>query len=352
LAIPLDLDILVYAWSTLRVLLGSKDRLRKNSKPIPAHYDIEELADSQLTQAQRNYLAPIDTQLAALNFLPHTTFRVKNQGTNLLRRYFNPADSASCALTIVEVKVNVNGLVAVRNASHVAFTTRLQQDKLFVTRNMAQKSLFDSPTYITIQDCPNTTDLASLKRQHDSEVSKHGPATPPPSDPAGVFAEVQTEHERYSKFQLERGVYSLAPDGRSYLLNDKVFNRGIRNHFLPFGRRISFPQVLFSALIGAVLPLLGILRIAPWIAARNPNDSHGTVPAAWIAIALCYCLAGLILGYICEIQKFTWVMLIAYVPAHFVAGWSFGWLPYTTLAYVTSYFISQAKQRKKLVLQA
>jgi hypothetical protein len=351
MAIPFDIDMLAFGWSTLKVIFGSKARLRQNSRPIPMRFEHEQIPDERLTPAQKEYLRPIDAQLAAINYVPLFAFRVKNYGNNLLRRYTNPTDTASCALTIVEVKVNVNGVQGVKNSSSVEFTTRLPEGRRFTTRNMAQKSLLDQPPYRIVQECPSVTNLAELKRKHDAVARTLGVPIPPPQDAQGVFEELQAEHQRYSNYQVERGIYRVAPDGASYVLSDKVFDRGIRNHFLPFGRRISLAHALFSGLIGAVLPLFGILKVAPWIAASPYEQSLGILPLSWMAIAACYFAAGVIMGCISDVTKFSWVMLVTYVPAHLVAGWTFGWFPYSTLAFNASYFVAQAMRRRALVLQ-
>src|SRR3974377_1366051 len=107
MAIPFDLDLPIFLSTTERILFRSKPRLRQNSRPIPFRFDIEQLSEDQLTPAQREYLKPFDAQLAALSYRPLCTFRAKNYGNNLLRRYSNPLDTASCALTIVEVQIDV-----------------------------------------------------------------------------------------------------------------------------------------------------------------------------------------------------------------------------------------------------
>jgi hypothetical protein len=65
-----------------------------------------------------------------------------------------------------------------------------------------------------------------------------------------------------------------------------------------------------------------------------------------------YAITGVLLGLVAETQNYVWVMLITYVPAHLVAGSSFGWFPYSTLAFGISYFVSQAKRKRQLVLQS
>jgi hypothetical protein len=79
---------------------------------------------------------------------------------------------------------------------------------------------------------------------------------------------------------VERGIYRLLPGGNSYEnghpieLTDKAHVRGIRNHFNPFARHVSWMELIFSALVGSVLPLLAILVIAPLDVARMKTVAH------------------------------------------------------------------------------
>jgi hypothetical protein len=349
--LPFDLDIAVYVWSTFRILFASKSRLRQNTRPIPVRYELQIISEDQLTPAQREYLEPIDSQLASIGYSPTCTYCVRNHGTNMVRRYDHPSDPATCTVTIIEVKIKVESVRGVKNACSATFTTRLDGGRRFVTRNMAQKSLFDRPDYLIEQRLPNVTNLAQLKKKHDEHARNLGPVEPPVRDVEGILREAESEHERYSKYQLEQGVYEMSADGTGYVMTDKVFNRGIRNHFLPFGKRLSLPQVLFSGLLGAVLPLFGILRLAPWVRENAGLDATGQSLVAGVAIAACYVLAGAIIGWLCDVQKFTWVMLVSYIPPHLVAGWTYGWFPYATLLFTTCYLVAQARRKRALILQ-
>src|SRR5205085_2512363 len=310
---------------TLKVAFGSKSNLRKNTRPIPARYDFQEIPESQITEGPRNYLKPIDEQLAAMNYAPDCTFRIANYGNNLLRRYSNPSDPASCGLTVVEVKVQVAQVSSVRNSSSVEFTTRIADGKTVNTRNSPHKSLMDQPPRKIVQHFPNLTDLRELKKKHDALAAKFGLPRTPPQGAQAIFEEVQRDHMEFSEYQVQRGILRRTSNAEAYEITDKVMNRGIRNFFNPFSKRFSFTHAIFSSLLCAFLPLYGILKIAPAVAASPYQHTLPPYAGSVLAIAACYVLTGAILGYACNAQSFVWVMLVTYVPAHLLAGQSLGW---------------------------
>lgn len=346
-----DGDLAAFLWTTAIVIFRGKAQIQKNVRPIPRQYDLREIAESQLTQAQKDYLKPMDAQLDAINYRPECTFRVGNYGQNLMRRYTNPADPASCELMVVEVKSKVGQLETARNVNTVSFATRLSDGRRLITRNMPLKSVMDSLPQHIMQECPNTTNLAALKKKHDVRAAMLGPAWSPPHGAQDIFSEIQQEHERFIAHQLAQGIIQLSPDGSSYQITAKVANRGIRNFFNPFGTRIAPSQVLFTALVGAVVPLFGILKLAPAVAYHLHDPSLSFFSPVTLAIASCYALAGAIIGLSGGPASYTWIMAVTYLPAHFVAAWSFGWMPYSTIAHLVAYYVRQARQRKGLVLQ-
>jgi len=287
-----------------------------------------------------------------MNYRPDCTFRARNYGSNLMRRYSNPADPASCGLTVVEVRVGAGPAQNVRNACSVEFMTRLGDGRTVSTRNSPNKSLMDQPPYKIVEEVPNLTDLQALKKRHDALAGKFGGGTrSAPFGAAAIFEEVQREHARFSEYQVGRGVLERTANGDAYQITDKVMNRGIRNFFYPFSKRFSATQAVFSVLLGAVLPLFGILKLAP--GAGTASDGI-PLPFAGgtLAIAACYALTGAILGLATNAQSFPWIMLITYLPAHLVAGDRLGWFPYSTLAFYVAYTVSQVKQRRQLVLES
>lgn len=345
-----DGDLLAFFWTTAVVVFGSHAQIRKNTPKIPAKYELEEISDSQLTLAQKEYLRPIDAQLEAINYRPDCTFRATNFGHNLMRRYSNPADPASCELTVVEVKSRVGNVETAANVNTVSFTSRLSDGRRLNTRNMPLKSVMDRLPHQIMQEFPNLTDLAALKRKHDSRVAQLGPVLPPPYGAKDIFAEMQREHERFCAHQVSQGVLRLIPEGRVYEITNRAANRGIFNFFNPFSKRVALPQTLLSALIGAFFPLVGILKIAPIVHAVTAN-SPLAFQAPILVIIACYALAGMLMALIGGPKSYTWMMLVTYVPAHLLAGWTFGWLPYSSVAHVVCHYVGQAKQRRSLVLQ-
>jgi hypothetical protein len=353
--IPWDADVLSFAWTTAKIIFGRKQRAREIQRAIPVQPEFEQIPEHALTQAQRDYIRPFDSQLASLNYRPDCTYRItnmRNYGHNLVRRYFNSADFASCTLTIIELKTKIGDVEAAKTSSTVAFRTRFSDERTLTTRNMSLKSLVDRPPWKMVQECRQIRDLAELKRRHDRRVAQVGVATPPPSGPEAIFKEERKEHQRFSEFQMQRGIYRLLPDGQAYETTDKARVRGIWNHYNPFAKRISWREVILSGLVGSVLPLLAILKVAPAIAEQLYGAPVVVFPfVTSLTIATFYALAGLIIGAISERATYHWIMLISYVPAHLFAGWRFGWFPYSTLMFVVAMYVIRAKRRRALIFE-
>ena len=110
MSIPWDADILIFALTTAKIVLGGKKRLRESKRAIAVHDELQTIREDALTKAQKEYVRPLDEQLANLNYFPDFTYCVtnhRNYGQNLIRHYTNPTDSASGTLMIVELKVKV-----------------------------------------------------------------------------------------------------------------------------------------------------------------------------------------------------------------------------------------------------
>lgn len=353
--IPWDADILIFAWATASVVFRSNARMKEAKRAVAVHDELKEIPAEALTKAQRDYIQPFDQQLAKMNYFPCLTYCVtnhRNYGQNLIRHYANPTDSASCALTIVEIRVKVGDVESMKTSSNVGFKTKFSSGKQLTTRNMSLKSIMDRPPYSIVQECRHTTDLASVKRRHDIRADKLGPALTPAAGKNTIMEEHHREHQRFCEYQLERGIMRLLPDGEAYEVTEKARARGIWNFYNPFAKRISLPESLLSALAGTVLPLFGILKLAPLVAGRAGDTAIPLLRAQWLVIGLCYALAGLIIGAISDRASFHWIMLISYVPAHIVAGWSFGVLPYSTMTFLISFYVIRERRRRALIFES
>jgi hypothetical protein len=158
-SIPWDADIPIFLWAMARVVFGGNRRARQNPRAIPVHPAYEEIPGGTLTQAQKDYFQSFDEQLAALNYRLDCTYRItnyRNYGHNLIRRYLNPMDSAACSLIILELKLTVKNVQAVKTTPIVFFTTRFSDEKQLTTRNMPLKSLNDEPPTESCRSAANS----------------------------------------------------------------------------------------------------------------------------------------------------------------------------------------------------
>jgi hypothetical protein len=348
--IPVNLDLFAFFYTVGVILFGSLPRLRKNARAIPLQYQFEELPPEVLSEAQSKYLASYDKKLAAMNYSPVSTFRAVNFDRALIRRYGNPMETSRCAVIILATTVKVKGKPSVTNSCTMEFITRFSDDKILITRNARLKSLMDNPDFRIVQDCPGVTEPSEMKRKHDARAAGLGCPVPPAATAASIFKEVNREHERFSAYQLARGIYRMHPDGNGYALSDKTFRRGIRNFLNPFAHRFSLRSFLTAALAGVALPVVGILILAP--KAANAAQAAGFPPviATDMMTCACYLLAGTLVGFFLERHTFIWAFLITYVAVHVVVGWSPQPLPYSLFAGLVAHAAARAKRRSGVVL--
>lgn len=349
--IPVDLDLFAFFYTVGVILFGSLPRLRKNARAIPLQYQFEELPPQALSEAQSKYLASYDKKLAAMNYSPVSTFRSLNFARALIRSYSNPMETSRCVVIILATTVKVKGKPSVTNSCTMEFITRFSDDKILITRNARLKSVMDNPDFRIVQDCPSVTEPFELKKKHDARAASLGCPVPPAADAASIFKEANREHERFSAYQLTRGIYRMHPDGNGYVLSDKTFRRGIRNFLNPFAHRFSLRSFLPAALAGVALPVIGILMLAP--KAANAAQAAGFPPAiaSETMTCACYLLAGALVGYFLERHTFVWAFLITYVAVHVVVGPSPQPLPYSLFAGLVAHAAARAKRRSGVVLQ-
>lgn len=345
-----DPDLIAFLATVGVIVFGSLPALRRNSVPIPERYEFQDLSSAGLSESQAAFFAPYDESLAAMNYFPTCTYRVTNYGHNLMRSYYNAAETARCVVMVVEVTSQVGNVQSLGATSLLSFHTQYADGTLFTTRNMRLKSVLDRPPYQIVQDCPNISKPALLKARHDARAHEFGCPAPPPASAAAVFKEVQDEHQRFTAFQIAQGTYKPLPGGHSYKLADKAFWRGIDNFLNPFVHRISLFKLIPASLLGAALPVFGIVWLAPAVAHAARSIGLDPAAAAQAVILACYLVAGALIGYVVEQHCFVWVFLITYVAVHLVAGLSPGVFPYSAFAGAVAHGVGQAMNRKRAIL--
>ena len=346
----LDIDLAVFLFVTGKVLLTALPNLRKSVPHVPAHYQIENVPEASLTEAQASYFAPYDEKLAAMNYRPVCTYLISNYGKNLTRYYANPAESSRCEVALHELTLTVEGKQAFTGSCVIHFHTRFTDDRVLTTRNMKLKNILDNPPYWVLQECPQIDGPAKLKRIHDSRAQTMGCPVAPLTDVDRILKAVQSEHERFSAYQLSVGGYQPLPGEDSYTFSDKIHWRGVRNYFNPLAQGISAQRFFPVAILAAALTVFARLEYAP--AAAHALRTLGLPGefAAQAVIRLCYIVAGALIGYVLESEIFLWTFLLTYLPARLFTSGSLGPIPYSALAAGVAWCVSQFKKRRRAVL--
>ena len=347
---PADVDLAVFLFVTGKVLFTALPNLRRSAPHVPISYEIKNVPEASLSEAQARYFAPYDAKLAAMNYRPVCTYLVSNYGKNLTRHYLNPAETSRCEVVIHELALTVEGKQAFTSSCVIHFHTRFTDDRVLTTRNMKLKNILDNPPYWVLQECPLIDDPAKLRRIHDARAQTMGCPVAPPTDVDRILRDVQSEHQRYSAYQLSVGGYRPVPGEDSYALSDKVHWRGVRNYFNPFAQGIS-PRVFFPvAILAAALPVFARLEYAP--AAAHAARMLGLPPefAALAVIRICYMLAGALIGFFFERETFLWGSLLTYIPVRLLISGDLGPIPYSALAAGVAWCVSQFKKRRRAVL--
>ena len=347
---PVDADLAVFLYVTGRILFTALPNLRKSVPHVPILYQINNVPEASLSESQAHYFAPYDEKLAAMNYRPDCTYLISNYGKSLTRYYVNPAESARCEVAIQELAPTVEGKQTFTSNCIIHFHTRFTDDRVLTTRNMKLKSVLDHPPYWVLQESPQIDDPAKLKRIHDTRAQTMGSPVAPPTNVPRIFKSVQSEHERFSAYQLSVGGYMPLPGEDSYAFSDKVHWRGVRNYFNPFAQGISARIFFPVASLAAALPVFARLEYAP--AAAHALHVLGLPPelATQAIIRLCYFVAGSFIGYFLERETFLWAFLLTYVPVRLFTSGSLGPIPYSALAAGVAYFVAQVMKRRRAVL--
>jgi hypothetical protein len=343
----LDADLTAFLLTVGVIVFGSLPALRANSASIPVRYDFEEIPTSKLTESQAAFFSSYDEKLAAMGYYPTCTYRVRNYVHNLMRSYYNGAETSRCVVMVVELTSTVGNVQSLGATSLLSFHTQYADGRMLTTRNMKLKSVLDRPPFLTIQDVPSISDPVKMKALHDARAQELGCPISPPSTADAVFSAVQEEHDRFSDYQIAQGIYEAIPGGH-YRLTNKPFRRSIHNFLNPFVHRIPLYKLIPVSILGATLPVIGIAWLAPAMAEAARTVGFPPSIAAHIIILASYMSAGVVIGYVFEQHCFVWVFLITYVAVH-LAGLNPGGT-YSAFAGLVAHYVGQAKNRKRAIL--
>jgi hypothetical protein len=253
-------------------------------------------------------------------------------------------------VAIQELALTVEGKQTFTSNCIIHFHTRFTDDRVLTTRNMKLKNILDNPPYWVLQECPQIDDPAKLKRIHEARAQTMGCPVAPLTDVDCILKSVQSEHERYSAYQLSVGGYLPVSGEDSYALSDKVHRRGVRNFFNPFAQGISARRILLVAILAGALPVFARLEYAP--AAAHALRTLG-LPGEFAAqpiIRLCYFVVGAFIGYFLEREIFVWAFLLTYLPVRLFVRGDLGPIPYSALAAGVAYVVAQVMKRRRAVL--
>lgn len=344
-----DIDCFIFLYLVGVTIFGSLRSLRKNIRSVPQQFEFEEVSTYSLTAPQKDFLDAYDAKLASLNYSPICTYRIKNYGQNLLRSYICPGDKARCVLMVVELTTKVGDVVSATHNCVIEFITRFPNDRSLTTRNMTLKSLMDQPPGRMVQECPTVQDPAVLKQRHDALASTMGEGEWPAADARSIFTEVQRSHDRFSRYQMFRGLYSWDEATKAYTVTDKIHWRGIRNHFNPFVQRVSLSRLVAALVVGTVFPVAAVLLFAPRAANFVGERGFSFLPVSEITTLAFYIAAGAFIGHILG-KGVLWAFILTYLGVHLASGWTSGFIPYSTIAGLAAYYMAQLNARRKLIL--
>lgn len=345
----MDLDLLAFLATVARILFGSMPNLRRNAVPIPADYEYEEISAKSLTEKPKDFFAPYDKKLSEMQYSPMCTYRVRNYGANLMRRYVNPTDRAACTVMAVEVRAKVDGVENRKLASNVSFFTIFTDGKQLTTRNMKVRTVLDHPPEYVVQECPFEEDLKSMKKKHDTRAAKLGVPVGVEMSVPRVFEFYQKQHRLFSEFQVQRGTYQRTPTG--YAVGKKAFWRGIRNFLVPFAERFSATRLVLAGILAVGIPSYAHLRVLPILMEHAEQIGINWRFIVVLVLSLSYVMAGAAVGLLLEKSQFVWGFLFCFVGVHLVTGWWLSPAPFGLIAAVVGHTVAKIRKRRGLILE-
>ncbi|PYQ01324.1 MAG: hypothetical protein DMF82_19585 [Acidobacteria bacterium] len=270
----------------------------------PRDLMFERVPDTALSDEQAAFFRRRDEQLETLHYRPVFNIRAANlPGANLSRFYTNPTDPAMILTSLLRVQAAGS---PGQNADYVEIITRYQDGTELSTSNVGIGSPLARVPWKTVQRFPGL-DAVKLKDRHDGAAGKSAKELRWIPE-AEILDQWQETHRRWCEHQEREGRFRFDAASGRYLMTQSTGLRGIANFVNPFSGPIFWPRALLAALVGAVLPTIGLLALA------KPNLPPPPIPIPLARIGL-FAICGGAAGLAFPQRHYAWALLLALVPA-------------------------------------
>ena len=325
-----------------RLFTRTLSKLKKNKMLIPYEFQYTELADSDLTERQRQFTLSVDKELGQLGYLPLCAFRLGGFLPNIKRVYTRTGDPTGFNILVVESEKPVEGqtttMVATRRV--MTFVTRFADGQSLETMNFRGNSKELEQPGRHMQRHPHVGTASALKEIHERKARTMGPALPASLSAAEYFEKTRSLYATSCQRNLENGRWVQHPCGNGYAVSDRVLVEAMWRSFNLFA---TAPLKLISVLTISALPA-GVT----YVALKLPSPSI----SEWFGPLVFACLiAGVGIGLLLNRQEYFWAMLLTYIGIHVASGWVVtGPLPFCTIAGAAALQVSQWRKRRHLMI--
>ncbi len=284
---------------------------------MPVQLEIEDVAESELTDGQRLYFDDIDRSLGPLGLGSARTYRVANlQGFNLVRSYLSEVDPEMVHAMLLRAEASFNQTPTALN--YLEVMTRYADGTGASTRNGDVSSVFAEPPHLDIavrRTVHSPADLVAAHRQRTSTYKIREPLFAKAED---LVPLLQEHHERWSRFQVEHGALRTDPEAGLLHPTVKTGLRGISNFLNPFADNFTVARMIGALLLGLAIPVAGTFAFAnptspaiTWLAGHVPIDP---IILSWGALGAVFALLGLVTGLLFGSKSFLWTFILAWIP--------------------------------------
>jgi hypothetical protein len=318
---PATLDLWVWGLLVVPVVVAGIPIILASVR-VPRFLTLEEVADGELSEAQRRWFEGVGERLREVGFETAATFRAPDLPSHNLSRAFVNGRDGSVAITMA-LRDQREGSVLSDNLLEI--TTEFGDGSFVNTRSRTITDLFDLPPgyrrYVHI-----TRDPLALHQHHDRHCHEHTAASPQPVMADRLLARVAEFHERWIAHQVSRGLLRER-NAQTCGATLRLALRGVGSFFNPFGDRFSLARMLIGLAAGLGAPLIAVLALSdpslPLVATLQSLMPMSNHLAEMLALAPVFLAGAATVGWVLESRAVVWAPLLVSL-----AGWLA--LPHTT----------------------